>query len=246
MPDITIRFEHDDFVIIDKPAGVPVQNEDNLQGIIPRVCLQLGIEKLWLVHRLDKATSGLLILAKTQAATSVLSQLFAKRQVSKHYLALSAKAPKKKQGTVAGDMQRVRNGLWKLSPLLENPAVSQFFSYGLGNGVRLFLIKPWTGKTHQIRVMMKSLSSPILGDNFYKGERADRMYLHAFSIQFIYAGEEIKVLCEPSSGEYFISVLCQTKLKRLGQPQTLDWPDLKPRLLNAMQPSNNTEVLQDD
>ncbi len=182
------------------------------------------------------------MLAKTQAAASTLSQLFAKRQVSKYYLAISDKKPKKKQGSVVGDMRKARNGTWMLSQHLTSPAVSQFFSQGLGNGLRLFVIKPWTGKTHQIRVMMKSLGSPILGDTNYKGSDSDRVYLHAFALQFAYQGNNITLTCPPEAGQHFTETSCAAQLPKIASPADLDWPKLKPGLIQAIGHSNDHQV----
>ena len=200
---ITVVKDHPDFLIVNKPAGIPVQNEDNLTGIMPRLCAQQELPRLWLVHRLDKVTSGLLILAKTSEAASTLSQKFAQRQITKLYLAISRQKPKKKQGTVAGDMRKVRDGKWMLTHDMSNPAVTQFFSFGYIDGLRLVLLRPLTGKTHQIRVMLKSLGSPIMGDQAYGGGKADRTYLHAFGLNFDYRGETFSILHEPDDGALF-------------------------------------------
>lgn len=234
MSDIEVVFDHPDFLIINKPVGIPVQNETNLKGILPRLCKQIGISQLWLVHRLDKVTSGLLILAKTKAAASALSQMFAKRQVSKYYLALCDKSPKKKQGLVTGDMRKVRNGVWMLLNSQAAPAVSQFFSYGIGNGLRLMVIKPWTGKTHQIRVMMKSLGAAILGDIDYKGSPSDRTYLHAYALQFVYQEVPFEITCLPQFGEHFSPQFSSLLREKADKPEKLNWPTLKPGLIKLI------------
>ncbi|MFT5677365.1 MAG: tRNA pseudouridine32 synthase/23S rRNA pseudouridine746 synthase, partial [Paraglaciecola sp.] len=157
---IDIVFDHPEFVVIDKPAGISVQNEAEQSGILPLICQQLGLDKLWLVHRLDKITSGLLILAKNSNAAAEFGRIFANRQIEKYYLALSKQKPKKKQGTVVGNMKKVRDGKWMLTQDASSPAITQFLSCSLLPGIRLFLLKPYTGKTHQIRVALKSLGSP--------------------------------------------------------------------------------------
>lgn len=231
MTHIHIALEHTDFLVIDKPAGVPVQNEPVMQGILPLTCKQQGLDKLWLVHRLDKITSGLLILAKSQTAASRLSSMFARREVNKYYLAIAAKKPKKKQGTVIGDMKKVRGGAWMLQNTMANPAVSQFVTLGLGDGNRLFLVKPLTGKTHQIRVMMKSLGSPIVGDELYKGASADRTYLHAYHLSFYYLNEVFNITHLPDHGTHFCSSAFTQLVTQFTSPASLDWQTIKPALL---------------
>jgi tRNA pseudouridine32 synthase/23S rRNA pseudouridine746 synthase len=233
---IDIVFDHPEFVVIDKPAGISVQNEAEQSGILPLICQQLGLDKLWLVHRLDKITSGLLILAKNSNAAAEFGRIFANRQIEKYYLALSKQKPKKKQGTVVGNMKKVRDGKWMLTQDVSSPAITQFLSCSLLPGIRLFLLKPYTGKTHQIRVALKSLGSPIIGDLLYgrktlhSEEVTDRTYLHAYALRFCFQGEDVCLVCRPSVGELFIhSSFDETAAKYL-QPWKLDWPKLPSRL----------------
>ncbi|MDN4502620.1 TIGR01621 family pseudouridine synthase [Alteromonadaceae bacterium BrNp21-10] len=234
MTNATIKliFSHADFYIIDKPAGIGVHKDDQHQGILPVLCQQLGEDKLWLVHRLDKITSGLLILARNAAAAAHFGELFSQRQVQKYYLAVCGKKPNKKQGTVIGDMQPARNGQWKLTQDKNNPAISQFFSQGLIDGKRLIVVKPCTGKTHQIRVMLKSVGAPILGDERYGGEQADRTYLHAYGLIFHYQNSLIEVYCPPTNGEYFQPLQDESLWHSFQQPQQLPWPTLPTSLMH--------------
>ncbi len=80
------------------------------------------------MHRLDKGTSGLLLLAKSSEAAAKLAELFQNQQIQKFYLALTDQKPKKKQGWVKGDMVQARRSAWKLTGTLSNPAVSYFVS----------------------------------------------------------------------------------------------------------------------
>ncbi|OOR99613.1 RNA pseudouridine synthase [Haemophilus paracuniculus] len=194
-------YQHNDFVIINKPCGISVHKDDNDIGLTTALAQQLGVEQVWLVHRLDKMTSGLLMLALNRESAKTLSQMFADHQIQKTYWALSNHKPKKKQGKIVGDMARSRNGAWKLCKSLENPAITQFHSVSIEPKLRHFILQPKTGKTHQLRVAMKSLGSPILGDHLYRGDPADRLYLHAHRLDFYYQGENISVTCEPTSGE---------------------------------------------
>ncbi|WP_166425781.1 TIGR01621 family pseudouridine synthase [Paraglaciecola sp. 20A4] len=221
---IEIVFEHADFLIINKPAGVSVQNEQDASGILPIICKQLSIDKLWLVHRLDKITSGLLILAKHAQAASTLGKLFEARKIEKYYLALGTAKPKKKQGTISGAMKKIRDGKWALSKDGTAVATTQFFSKSVSPGIRLYLLKPLTGKTHQLRVMLKSLGSPILGDVLYKSSEHDRTYLHAYCLRFCYQTQEIDICCPPTSGELFNTEACHNALDEYNQPWSQNWP----------------------
>ncbi|AGH45684.1 pseudouridine synthase Rlu family protein [Paraglaciecola psychrophila 170] len=106
LDSIEVLFDHPDFVVINKPNNIAVQNESHQSGILPILCQQLQVEKLWLVHRLDKVTSGILILAKHSQAAAIFGQLFEEKQIEKYYLAISSKKPKKKQGAIKGGMKK--------------------------------------------------------------------------------------------------------------------------------------------
>jgi len=222
--EIQIVYENDDFLAINKPEGISVQDEKNQSGILPKLRLQTGIEKLWLIHRLDKVTSGLLLLGKNKQSAARLSGYFAHKNITKYYIAITDKKPKKKQGMVTGDMRKIRDGKWALSTTLTNPAISQFFSTSLSPGLRLNLVKPLSGKTHQIRVMLKSLGSPILGDNLYGGTSSQRTYLHAYCLDFIDQSERIRLQCMPTSGELFTKSNFAQVNQKFAKPWELQWP----------------------
>ena len=116
-----ILLQTPDFVVINKPAGLSVHRDQNDSGLTEMLAQQLGVPQLWLVHRLDKPTSGVLLLALNADAASELAQAFANREVKKTYLALGDRKPSKKQGWIKGDMVRSRQGAWKLTRSMENP-----------------------------------------------------------------------------------------------------------------------------
>ncbi len=220
-----VIFTHRDFIAVNKPPGIDVHSSDNSPGLVVQLEAQLG-QKLYLVHRLDKVTSGILLLATSSMAAATIAGLFQRREMHKYYLALSDAKPRKKQGLIAGDMQRSRNGTWKLCKSQDNPAITQFFSTQ-ANALRAFLLKPASGKTHQLRVALKSLGSPILGDTAYKGSPADRTYLHAHGLDFGYEGEAVCIRCWPDLGEHFAAagLLFAPLLPAQQQP----WPVLPGR-----------------
>ncbi|CAM3102466.1 TIGR01621 family pseudouridine synthase [Vibrio diazotrophicus] len=227
-----ILFTHSDFIVINKHPNVSVHKDDGDTMLLQEVGKVSGDSQLYLVHRLDKMTSGILLLARNAQAASELSQAFAHRDVEKFYLALGSKKPKKKQGLISGDMERSRRASWKLLATQQNPAVTQFFSAAAEPGERLFLCKPHTGKTHQIRVALKSIGSAIVGDPIYNAsDEADRGYLHAFALKFIYAGETFQFLCDPREKEYlgqkWNSEVVSQNIELWLQPWSLNWPTVK-------------------
>ncbi|MFA0085776.1 TIGR01621 family pseudouridine synthase [Vibrio sp. 10N.261.51.F12] len=199
-----IQFENDEFLVINKHPGVSVHKDDGDTMLVEEVAKASQSTKLYLVHRLDKMTSGILLLAKNATTAASLSQLFADKNIEKFYLAIGDKKPKKKQGLISGDMERSRRSMWKLMPTKMNPATTQFFSKAGDNGERVFLCRPLTGKTHQIRVALKSLGSAILGDPIYHSSSAsDRGYLHAFAIRFELSGVPYEFVCDPRINPIF-------------------------------------------
>ena len=159
----TVLDHNDDFIVVNKAPGITVQRDGERPGLLQLVAADLGFEHLYPVHRLDRETSGLVIMARNTDANRELSRLFAEREIQKFYIALSNQKPRKKQGAIVGDMEKARRGSWKLTKSLVNPAITQLFSCSMMPGVRLFLLRPKTGKTHQLRVAMKSIGAPILG-----------------------------------------------------------------------------------
>ncbi len=224
-----ILFDHPDFLAINKHPNVSVHKDDGDTALLQQVAQICQLPQVYLVHRLDKMTSGILLLAKHKAAASELSGLFAQRKVAKFYLAIGTKKPTKKQGLICGDMVRSRRASWKLTKAQTNPAITQFFSLAGEKGERLFLCKPKTGKTHQIRVALNSIGSSIVGDTIYSPSSvADRGYLHAYALQFEYQGEMFHLRCDPSGmGEKWGCHAMQQALQTWQQPQNLTWPVMK-------------------
>ena len=218
---IPILFQNSDFIVVNKPAGLNFHSEE-LPGLVVLVQQQLGLEELYPVHRLDKMTSGLLILALNKATAQAFQRMFKQHLIEKFYIAISDQKPKKKQGWVKGDMLPARRGSWKLTNTNENPAITQFISVSVKPGERLFLLKPKTGKTHQLRVAMKSLSAPICGDDRYsdsnKAKLEQRGYLHAYAIRFKIKDALFEFVCKPDAGERFTQKACLDLLENWQQP----------------------------
>ena len=221
-----IVFEHDDWLLTYKPPGSDFHDDGGQLGWFNEVQSDLNMT-LYPVHRLDKPTSGLVLMAKSLDACRTINELFAGREMEKWYLALVPNTMKKKQGAIIGDMEKSRRGAFKLLPTKRNPAVTQFFSYSLEPGVRICLLKPKTGKTHQLRVALKSLAAPIIGDKLYGGVESDRVYLHAFALRFQYGGDFYEFSLPPTEGKYFQSQGFLEWLASHSAPWLLNWPILK-------------------
>lgn len=221
--------DNDLFIVIYKKPNTSFHSEEG-QGLFETVKQQQNLKELYPVHRLDKVTSGLLVMAKTAAVNHELTEQFQQRKVQKFYLAISDKKPKKKQGLIKGDMESARRGAWKLLPTHNNPAVTQFFSKSMGEGRRLFIVKPRTGKTHQIRVALKSIGAPITGDALYAAAEScveiDRVYLHSFSLAFQCNGAPYSFIELPREGNFFLSDVFKDAVQEYLNPEVLAWPSL--------------------
>ena len=95
---LEILFRNQDFAAVDKPAGIAVHQEEEADNLLAMAAARLNVPRLWLTHRLDKPTSGVLLLALNAQAASELAQQFAAKTMRKTYLALSDRRPAKKQG----------------------------------------------------------------------------------------------------------------------------------------------------
>lgn len=170
-------WEDDYYTIIDKPAGL--QTED-INAI--------------LVHRLDRDTSGVLILAKTNEAREAMEKLFKERHVQKHYLALVDGFPKQLEGTITAKIgiKRQQSGVkqWGIMPTGKSAETDWKLERKLP-GYSLLSCYPKTGRTHQIRLHLAHIGHPILGDYTYCRTfkcplRPQRQMLHAHSVSFIH------------------------------------------------------------
>lgn len=220
----------DDFILVAKSAGINFHDEENLgEGLFSQVKKQLKQQssdaEIYPIHRLDKMTSGLVLFAKNLKSAQIFGQMFEAHKVEKYYLAISDKKPTKKQGWIKGDMQKSRRGMFKLMRSMNNPAVTQFFSFSIGNKQRLYLLKPHSGKTHQLRVALSSIGAPILGDPLYNSNSdADRGYLHAYALSFTFLGVKYQFTYPCDEGEFYLTQNIKDKLTELEEPWLLAWP----------------------
>jgi len=224
----TVRILHSDhrLIAVHKPAGISFHSDDHSEGVVGMI-RRLHGQALYPVHRLDRMTSGLMVFARDKESNRALSELFASRQIEKYYLAISATKPQKKQGSIVGDMAKARRGSFKLLRSRESPAVTRFFSKPFknnGSQRAAFLLKPETGKTHQLRVALKSLGSPILGDVRYGAPPSDRGYLHAWRLSFLLDGRCYDVQDPVMEGEEWAVLARQVLFNDWHEPYRLSWP----------------------
>lgn len=197
---LEIIYADEALIAVNKPAGL-LSIQDGYDHAMPHLatCLGKGFGKVWIVHRLDRETSGVIIVARSIIAHRELNQQFEHRRVQKTYHAIIAGFPEWEYIEV--DIPLRVNGDRQhrtvLSPSVGKPAKTSFrVICRLSNGC-LIEAHPQTGYTHQIRAHLSSLGFPILGDKLYQNRKNDnsqaklpdanlRTYLHACSISFIH------------------------------------------------------------
>jgi 23S rRNA pseudouridine955/2504/2580 synthase len=182
----SIIFEDENLMVLNKQYGMCVQDGTNVSISIDRVFRMADIEAK-IVHRIDKETTGLLLLAKNSYVAAEISKLFRDKDIRKTYLAILCGVPDKKEGSITStitkfdlDSSKDQVAETKFRVLVENQ-----------NMLSLVEMTPLTGRKHQIRVHSKEINCPILGDskNKYHGDRNkiyrhSRLHLHAYSLDF--------------------------------------------------------------
>lgn len=203
---LDIIFENDDLIVVNKPAGMVVHPAaGHASGTLVNAVLGYdpdlegigGEERPGLVHRLDKETSGLIILAKNERAHNWLQDQFRLRTVEKTYLALVDGKPPTPAGRVEaaiGRDQKQRKKMAVVSPGKGREAVSEYKTLEAFKEHTLLEFHPLTGRTHQIRLHCAFLGCPIVGDSIY-GRRnpsvnIDRHFLHAYRLKILLPDEK--------------------------------------------------------
>ena len=203
IPDIALEvlYEDNDCVVIYKPVGILTHSKGayNPEATVAtwlRSRLQdMEGGRAGIVHRLDRATSGVMICAKSTEALSWLQKQFAQRRTKKTYLAV-VKGSMSPEAAII-DMPIERNPKAPATFRVGEqgkPAKTTYRTLVSGKTHSLVELKPETGRTHQLRVHLAHQGHPIVGDTFYGGQSADRLYLHAAELELtILAGHERKV-----------------------------------------------------
>lgn len=222
-PALEILYEDDDILVINKPAGLLVHpgNGRANESTVADFAKAYGVEdsdsiRPGIVHRLDRDTSGILVLSKTEAAKAYMQKQFADRKVNKTYILLVI-------GRVTPDSARIdlpigrdpRDGSRRTVASDGRPAQTTYRTLAYYPGFTLLEAHPETGRTHQLRVHFAATGNPIVGDSVYGPKRETlglkRHFLHAARLSFISpSGTAVDIEC-PLPDEL------QTVLNRLGE-----------------------------
>jgi 23S rRNA pseudouridine1911/1915/1917 synthase len=229
-----IIFEDDEILVLNKPAGMVVNNAETTKNEVTVqdwVSKYLGVSKVpkafdtfgtfptfdtfiqrsGIVHRLDKETSGILLIAKTPEAFMELQRQFKQRIVKKTYLALVHGKVEPAEGEINAPVGRTSWNRERFGITVDGKeAITKYkvqTTYNKDNNVySLVELNPKSGRTHQIRVHMQYRGYPLVGDEFYAGKKISeedrkwcpRVFLHAAGITFLHpkSGEQIKFECQ--------------------------------------------------
>ena len=214
---LNIIFEDDHLLVVDKPAGLVVHPAaGNFDGTLVNALLHHcggslsgigGVARPGIVHRIDKDTSGLLVVAKTDVAHVGLAKQFAAHSIGRRYLAIVNGVPKANGGTVDAPLARSAANRKKIA-IVEGKrgksAVTHWKRLNLLNGAALVECRLETGRTHQVRVHMASIGHPLLGDPVYGGAgkthgkilkelQFQRQALHATELEFTHPVTKVRL-----------------------------------------------------
>jgi 23S rRNA pseudouridine1911/1915/1917 synthase len=199
---IQVVYEDDDLLVVDKPAGMVVHPSAGhptgtlVHALLGRAASRneslgsvAGVGRPGIVHRLDRDTSGLLVVAKTDAAQAALMSQFGQRQVDKEYVALVRGEAPAARGRIEAPVGRDPRDRQRMAVVARGrSAVTDYEVIGSGGGYTLLRLQPHTGRTHQLRAHLAFLRLPIAGDLQYGGGAGPgelrRQFLHATRLAF--------------------------------------------------------------
>jgi 23S rRNA pseudouridine1911/1915/1917 synthase len=201
VPGLDVVHEDDDIIVVDKPAGVAAHPSPGWVGPTVvgglaaagvRVSTSGAAERAGIVHRLDAGTSGLMVVAKSEAAYTALKRAFKERTVDKVYLALAQGHPDPTSGTIDAPLGRHPKAEYRFAVVADGrPSVTHYDTLEAFRAATLLEVHLETGRTHQIRVHFAYLRHPLVGDSMYGADPAlaqrlglDRQWLHAARLGF--------------------------------------------------------------
>jgi 23S rRNA pseudouridine1911/1915/1917 synthase len=195
-PEPRIAWENDDLLVIDKPPGLVVHPAPGHPGVTLVELLERGAGGRWrplAVHRLDRDTSGLMLVAKSEAVREELQGLIRARELEREYVALAEGELGSRAGTIEAPLGRAARDRTRMTVGGTRPreARTHFEVERFLDAFTLVRVRLETGRTHQIRAHFAAIGHPLAGDRAYGGTRAlglDRQFLHSARLAFRYSG----------------------------------------------------------
>jgi 23S rRNA pseudouridine1911/1915/1917 synthase len=211
---LPIIYENDDVIVINKPAGVLTHSKGALNDeftvaefVRPLTSYKTDTNRPGIIHRLDRGTSGVIICVKNDETAAFLQRHFSNRTVKKTYFAVVKGLPKDPKAVI--DLPIGRSPSAPSTFRVDSkgkPAETSYEVVETSEKLSLLRLQPRTGRTHQLRVHLAYLGLPILGDPVYGGGQAERMYLHAASLELTLPGGDRRTF-EATVPEAFYEVL---------------------------------------
>jgi 23S rRNA pseudouridine1911/1915/1917 synthase len=207
VPGLTIVYDDDDIVVVDKPVGVAAHPSPGWSGPTVvgglaaagfRISSDGAAERQGVVHRLDVGTTGLMVVAKSERAYSVLKTAFRERTVDKRYTALVQGHPDPSRGTIDAPIGRHPTHDYRWAVVANGrPSVTHYETTEAFRAASLLDVRLETGRTHQIRVHFSAIRHPCVGDLTYGADPTlaqrlglDRQWLHASSLRFAHPADD--------------------------------------------------------
>ena len=224
--DLNIVYEDDDIIIIDKPSGVVVHpgngnyNNTLVNGLMyytKNLSDINGDIRPGIVHRIDKDTSGLIIIAKNNKTHEILSEYFQNKTITRTYIALLKGELSTNTATIDAPIGRSDKDRKKMAVTNKNSknAITHLTVLKRYVGYTLVKLKLDTGRTHQIRVHMNYIGHPVYNDPVYTNDKCSEFgqFLHSYSMEFIHPTTKEKMYFESKLPEYFTEFLDKLTLK---------------------------------
>ena len=208
----SIIFQNNDFLVLNKWDEIATQGGSKINVSIDHIIKTIN-SNYRLVHRLDKETTGLLLIAKNLKYAKYFSTLFKQKYIKKFYIALCDGTPKNKTS-------QVNLSILNKNLKTEN-SVTNYKLLNTKNGISQLLYNPKTGKTHQLRIVSKNLGCPIIGDKKYNALsklRKEKLMLHAYSLKFTIYNKSVEYVADLP--DHFITFIKKNDLKLIKNIQT--------------------------
>ncbi len=202
---LRVAYEDEHLLVVEKPAGIVVHPSPGhatgtlVHGLLGRTAGGESADRPGIVHRLDRDTSGLLVVARSEEAYRGLRNLVRRHALERRYKALVRGEPRSRTGRIEAPIGRDRHEPTRISLDTDNPrdAVTHFVVERLLNGHALLDVRLETGRTHQIRVHLAAIGLPVVGDPVYgvSDPQLGRQFLHAWRLAFTHpiTGEDLEV-----------------------------------------------------
>lgn len=174
MKDIPVLFENPDILVVNKPSGIAVQGGEGITVSIPDILERQTGGKIYPVHRLDRDTAGILVVARNSRAAAEYASYFAGREIEKKYRAVCFGRPESGAGIIKLPAGRAGN---------EKPAETSWRLEDATEGASLIELELGTGRMHQIRIHLASIGCPVIADDKYGDFRKNRDVRSRFGIR---------------------------------------------------------------